>query len=47
MPIAQTTPCLTLGLLNDEGLMAYGNHRKELAYATRKIGIQWSDLSNS
>jgi hypothetical protein len=23
MPIAQTTPCLTLGLLNDEGLMAF------------------------
>ncbi len=23
MPISQTTPCLTLGLLNDEGLMAF------------------------
>jgi hypothetical protein len=28
-------------------MMAYGNHLKELAYATRKLGIQWSDLSDS
>jgi nucleotide-binding universal stress UspA family protein len=28
-------------------MMAYGDHLKELAYATRKIGIQWSDLSTS
>ncbi len=26
-------------------MMAYGNHLKELAYATRKIGIQWSSLA--
>ncbi len=26
-------------------MMAYGDHLKELAYATRKIGIQWADLS--
>jgi hypothetical protein len=25
-------------------MMAYGDHLKELAYATRKIGIQWADL---
>ncbi|MBM4027388.1 MAG: sugar isomerase [Planctomycetes bacterium] len=28
-------------------MMAYGNHLQELAYATRKLGIQWSDLSGS
>ncbi len=28
-------------------MMAYGNHVKELAYATRKIGIQWADLAGS
>jgi len=26
-------------------MMVYGDHLKELAYATRKIGIQWADLS--
>lgn len=26
-------------------MMAYGDHLKELAYATRKLGIQWADLS--
>ena len=26
-------------------MMAYGDHVKELAYATRKLGIQWADLS--
>ncbi len=26
-------------------MMAYGDHLRELAYATRKLGIQWSDLS--
>jgi L-fucose isomerase-like protein len=26
-------------------MMAYGDHLKELAYATRKLGLQWSDLS--
>jgi len=26
-------------------MMAYGDHRKELAYATRKLGIQWTDLA--
>ncbi len=28
-------------------MMAYGDHLKELAYATRKIGIQWADLAGS
>jgi hypothetical protein len=28
-------------------MMAYGNHVKELAYATRKLGIQWAGLSDS
>jgi L-fucose isomerase-like protein len=28
-------------------MMAYGNHLKELAYVTRKIGIQWADLAAS
>lgn len=28
-------------------MMVYGDHVKELAYATRKIGIQWADLSPS
>lgn len=28
-------------------MMAYGDHLKELAYATRKLGIQWSDLSGA
>jgi hypothetical protein len=28
-------------------MLAYGDHVKELAYATRKIGIQWADLSES
>jgi hypothetical protein len=26
-------------------MMAYGNHLKPLAYATRKIGIQWTELA--
>ncbi len=26
-------------------MMVYGDHLKELAYATRKLGIQWADLS--
>ena len=26
-------------------MMAYGDHLRELAYAARKLGIQWSDLS--
>jgi hypothetical protein len=26
-------------------MMAYGNHLKPLAYAARKTGIQWDDLS--
>ena len=26
-------------------MMAYGDHLKELAYATRKLGIQWTDLA--
>lgn len=25
-------------------MMAYGDHRKELAYAARKLGIQWDEL---
>ena len=29
------------------GMMACGDHLKELAYATRKIGIQWAGLSES
>jgi len=28
-------------------VMAYGNHLRPLAYAARKIGIQWLDLSQS
>ena len=28
-------------------MMAYGDHLKELAYAARKIGIQWADLLES
>ncbi|MCU0913199.1 MAG: sugar isomerase [Planctomycetes bacterium] len=28
-------------------MMAYGDHLKELAYAARKLGIQWFDLSGS
>ncbi|MCX5646932.1 MAG: transposase [Phycisphaerae bacterium] len=28
-------------------MMVYGDHLKELAYATRKIGVQWADLSES
>ena len=28
-------------------MMVYGDHLKELAYATRKIGIQWAGLSES
>ncbi len=27
-------------------MMAYGDHLKELAYATRKLGIQWTNLSD-
>ena len=26
-------------------MMVYGNHVREFAYATRKLGIQWADLS--
>jgi hypothetical protein len=28
-------------------MMAYDNHLKPLAYAARKLGIQWTDLSPS
>jgi len=28
-------------------MMVYGHHLKELAYAARKIGIQWTDLSQA
>lgn len=28
-------------------MMAYGDHLKPLAYAARKLGIQWTDLSQS
>ncbi len=28
-------------------MMAYGDHLKELAYAARKLGIQWDDLSQA
>jgi len=28
-------------------MMVYGDHLQELAYATRKLGIQWADLSES
>jgi len=28
-------------------MMAYGDHLKELAYATRKLGIRWADLSQT
>jgi len=28
-------------------MMAYGHRLKPLAYAARKIGIQWTDLSPS
>jgi len=26
-------------------MMAYGDHLRELAYAARKLGIEWSGLS--
>ncbi|MCX5646119.1 MAG: sugar isomerase [Phycisphaerae bacterium] len=28
-------------------MMVYGDHVKELAYATRKLGLQWADLAES
>ena len=39
------------GLLNEvrdsHWMMAYGDHLKELGYASRKIGVDWVDVSHS
>ena len=39
--------CLGCEVRDSHWMMAYGDHLKELAYATRKIGIRLTDLSQA
>lgn len=48
VPISETTACLPLGLLNDDGylafcdwMVAYGSHLREVGYAVAKAGLGW------
>lgn len=45
IPMSETTACLTLSLMNDDGLMAYGDHLSAAGYAARKLGVRWVDIA--